>query len=52
MEDDVGNVFFFSMELDAATREIVIECERHDRFTCRIRRRDRAQAAVRIVEAP
>jgi len=52
MEDDVGNVFFFSMELDAAARGIVIESERHDRFACRIRRRDLAQAALRIVEAP
>ncbi len=32
VEDDVGDVFFFSMELDAAKREIVVESERHDRF--------------------
>lgn len=36
VEDDVGDVFFFSMELDAATREIVVESERHDRFAYRI----------------
>ena len=36
VEDDVGDVFFFSMELDANLREIVVESERHDRFAYRI----------------
>lgn len=36
LEADAGDVFFVSAELRADTREIVIESERHERFSCRI----------------
>ncbi len=36
LEDDVGDVFFVSAALDADSRQIVIESERHERFAYRI----------------
>ena len=36
LESDAGDVFFVSMQLDAAKREIVIASERRERFAYRI----------------
>ena len=36
LESDAGDVFFVTMELDAAKREIVVQSERRERFAYRI----------------